>query len=219
MLLPFLFAPWHKISRIGKEVILQPPVRRMELHELETTFYPLRIRSQGEKPLLLIMNAGSASRLIDLPARDARQGSLFPRDALCRGRTIHLTDITCAHPSAARLIRKGLPLLFYVHRIGAVGWARVEDWDLDEPAGLRRKFPQTEEWDPNEIAMHSATLGPMAGKLLAVRFHWFRPFAEAVSFDRMRLLDDAFHPQRTRTISPELFEAVLKAGTGSTPRR
>jgi len=215
LLLPFLFAPWHRISRIGREVILQPPVRRIELHELETVFYPLRIQGIDEKPLLLIMNARSASRLIDLQRPDFDQRSLFPQATVCRSRTIHLTDITCTHPSAARLIRKGLPLLFYVHRIGAVGWARVDDWDLDDPDSFYQKSPQSEEWDPHELVLHSASSGPMAGKLLAVRFHWFRPFKRAVSLDRMKALDKSFHPQRTRIVSPQLFSAVLEAGNAA----
>ncbi len=214
MLLPFLFAPWHRISRIGKEVILQPPVRRVEPHELETTFYPLRIQGRGEKPLLLVMDAKKASHLIDLPQHDLEQGSLFPRVTLCRGRTIHLTDITCTHPSAARLIRKGLPILFYVHRIGAVGWARVEDWRVDDPACLRQTFPHSQEWDAAELDAHAATTGPFAGKTLAVRFHWFRPFKRAVSFEQMRTMDASFHPQRTRMLSPELFLTVRAAGLG-----
>ncbi|MGC8908842.1 MAG: hypothetical protein ACP5M0_15580 [Desulfomonilaceae bacterium] len=215
LLLPFLFGPWHRISRIGDDVILQPPVRRIEHHELETAFYPLRILGRSEKPLLLIMDAKKASRLIDLPHHDLDQGSLFPRVTLCRARTIHLTDITCTHPSAARLIRKGLPLLFYVHKIGAVGWARVDDWDVDEPARLCRTFPRSEEWDPADIDAHAAASGPLAGKALAVRFHWFKPFTRAVSFDQMRAMDPTFHPQRARTLSPELFHAVLQAGRGA----
>ncbi len=214
LLLPFLFAPWHKISRMGREIILQPPIRRIELHELETTFYPLRVRGVDEKPLLLIMDGKSATRLIDLHHYELDQRSLFPRATLCRGRTTHLTDITCTHPSVARLVRKGLPLLFYVHRVGAVGWARVEDWHLDDPTLIYHKFPQSEQWDKHEIESRVAGSGPLAGKLLAVRFHWFRPFRRAVSFERMKALDDTFHPQRTRTVSPQLFRSVLQVGKG-----
>lgn len=93
-----------------------------------------------------------------------------------------------------------------------MGSARVDDWELDEPAGLCNKFRQSQEWDAAEMADHCATSGPLAGKMLAVRFHWFRPFKRAVSFERMRMMDESFHPQRTRTIPPELFRNVVEAG-------
>jgi hypothetical protein len=209
---PFLFSPWHKISLWGTDFVVQPPVRKIQFHEIETAFYPLSIQAKDEKPLLLMMDAKRAPELIDLPQSDLDQGSLFPGAVVCRSRTMHLSDITCAHPSAAQLLRKGLPLLFYVNRIGAVGSGRLEDWDVDEPDRLCEKFHHTEGWEAAEVAAHAAASGPLAGRMLAVRFHWFRPFQRAVSFEQIRALDESFLPQRTRTVSPHLFRAVVDAG-------
>jgi len=212
---PFLFSTWHKISSIRDDFVMQPPVRKISFHEIETLFYPLSIQGRDEKPLLLMMDAGMAGEVIDLPHCDYGQESLFPGAVMCRSRTMHVSDISCAHPSAARGIRKGLPLLFYVNGVGAVGSARVEDWDVDEPDRLCKKFQHSEGWDPADMATHAATSGPLAGRMLAVRFHWFRPFQRAVSFEEIRTLDESFLPQRTRTLSPDLFRAVVEAGSAT----
>ena len=114
-------------------------------------------------------------------------------------------------------MRKGLPLLFYVNRVGAVGTARVENWYLDEPENLCGHFHEMAQFDPEDVKEHAAGSGPRAGKVLAIRFRWYRPLARVVPLDEIRQMDSGFNPQRTRSIAPRLLQSIVSAGAGTEP--
>jgi hypothetical protein len=210
--LPFVFSPWHRVTQSASDIIVHPPARVLEAHELESLFFPLRILAEKEKPLLLTIESKRAGELIDLPDQAARQNSLFGPMTFCRPRSIHLSDITYTHPGALKGLRKGLPLLFYVNGTGVVGAARVEDWDLDEPENLCTKSDQLSTSDLEELRDHCAGSGALAGKVLVIRFQWYRPFRKTVSLDEIRTMDEGFNPQRTRTLSQQLFQSILLSG-------
>lgn len=210
--LPFIFSPWHRASRSGSDIIVHPPARVLEYHELETLFFPLSIHARNEMPLLVHLEKRIAGQMIDLPRMDAQQASLFARTELSQHRDIKINDLTYTNPPSLRGMRKGLPLLFYVNKIGAVGAARVEDWYLDEPKSLYNQLDDMSRFDPEDVREHAAGSGPRAGKVLAIRFQWYRPFSRAVSLDEIRALDGEFNPQRTRLVSSRLYQAILTAG-------
>ncbi len=116
--LPFIFSTWHRITRNGPDIIVHPPARILELHELETLFFPLTISAKHDKPLLLPMEKKRAASLIELPPASTHQNSLFDTSALNGRRTISLNNLTYSYPTGIQGIRKGLPILFYVNRIG-----------------------------------------------------------------------------------------------------
>lgn len=210
--LPFIFSPWHRVTRSGPDIIVHPPARVLELHELETLFYPLKIQSPSERPLLLPTEKKTAQHLIDLPDEDACQNSLF-RGTPYQERIIRLNRLTVCHPSGLKGIRRGLPLMFYVNRVGAVGVGRVEDWYLDEPKNLYNNLDEMSYFDPEDVKEQAAVSGPRAGKVLLIRFQWYKPFKRAVSLEEIRGIDGTFNPQRARSLPRSLFRAIVAAGT------
>jgi hypothetical protein len=210
--LPFIFSSWHRITRSGPDIIVHPPARILELHELENLFYPLMISAKHDKPLLLPMEKKRAASLIDLPPTQSQQNTLFDSDTLREQRTIHLNSLTYSYPTGIQGIRKGLPVLFYVNRIGAVGSGRIEEWYLDEPKNLYNKIDEMGYFDPEDVREYAAVSGPRSGKVLVLRFNWYRPFSKPVALEEIRTIDESFNPQRTRSLSPESFRAITEAG-------
>lgn len=212
---PFTFSHWHRLSARGNDIIVHPPARVLPYHELETLFYPLRISSHKERPLLVPMGKQRAERLLDLPQAQPRQKSLFGEGVEGGKRFVRLNDLTYTYPPGKKAVRKGLPLLFYVNRIGAVGAARVEDSYLETAGNLAKKnggaslgldeYPK--ENGPEPI--------PETRKVRVVRFQWYKPLRKAVTLEEIRAMDRHFNPQRTRTVSSDLFDSVLESGNSS----
>lgn len=213
--LPFMFNAWHRITRSGPEIIVHPPARVLEMHELETLFYPLRVETGKEKALFLPLEKKRAKSLIDLPELDIQQHSLFNEGLTHDYRPVFLNNLTYGYPAGLKRVRRGLPLVFYVNRLGVVGSGRVEDWYVDEPKNLYNRLEEMGFFDPEDVKEHCAASGPMAGKVLVIRFHWYRRLDRAVTLEQLRKLDVTFNPQRTRALSADLFDSIIKAGTDS----
>jgi hypothetical protein len=175
-------------------------------------FFPLSISAKHDKPLLLPMEKKRAASLIELPPVSTHQDSLFDASALNERRTISLNNLTYSYPTGIQGIRKGLPILFYVNRIGAVGSGRVEEWYLDEPKNLYNKIDEMGYFDPEDVKEYAAVSGPRSGKVLVIRFNWYRPFKRAVALEEIRSIDDSFNPQRTRSLACASFEDIVRAG-------
>jgi N-acetylglutamate synthase-like GNAT family acetyltransferase len=210
--LPFIFSAWHRVTRSGPDIIVHPPARVLELHELETLFYPLQIHSRSEKPLLLPMEKKRAASLIELPPGDNSQDTLFDTVSI-RSKKLPLNNLTYSYPTALKGMRKGLPLLFYVNRVGVVGAARVEDWRLDEPKNLYTNFDEMGFFDPEDVKEHAAASGPRAGKVMLIRFHWYKPLRRVIALEEIRRLDENFNPKRTHTLSWDLYQSIISAGS------
>jgi hypothetical protein len=209
--LPFIFSPWHRITKNGPDIIIHPPARILETHELETLFYPLQVHVSGERPLLVPMERKRAQVSIELPDLESRQNTLFAPEAM-RKRAIFHNNLAFSLPSGPQTIRRGLPVLFYVNKLGAVGSGRVEDWYLDEPKNLFNDIDDMSFFDPADVVEHAATTGSKAGKVLVIRFQWYRPFKKVISFDEIRRVDENFNPQRTRALSSSLFQTITEVG-------
>ncbi len=209
---PFIFNAWHRITRSGPDIIVHPPARVLELYDLETIFYPLGIRTRNEKPLLIPMDKKRASHLLNLPRLDTQQGSLFTERCADSFRPLYTNNLTYSFPAGLHGMRRGLPILFYVNRMGAVGTGRVEDWYLDEPKNLYNNLDEMGYFDPQDVKEHVASNGPNAGKVLVIRFKWYRPLKRVVALDEIRGIDDGFNPQRTRSLSSSFFQSVVAAG-------
>lgn len=212
-LLPFIFSPWHRITKSGNDMIMHPPARVVHPIELETLFYPLRIQSRGERPLLVSLDKKAAEELIGLPAtvpQNHRQNSLFDDDAADM-RIIRLNAVAYSQPAGTKTARRGLPVLFYVGRIGAVGVARVDDSRICNHEIPPQK-PGTVESTADESSSDAAGHKPRAGKALEVRFQWYRPLRSPVPLEKIRALDAAFNPQRARSVTSSLYEAIVREG-------
>jgi len=184
----------------------------LELYDLETIFYPLSIRTRNEKPLLVPMDKKRASHLVHLPRLDTQQATLFAEGAQVTHRPVFSNNLTYSFPAGLHGMRRGLPVLFYVNRVGAVGTGRVEDWYLDEPKNLYNSLDEMGYFDPQDVKEHVASVGPNAGKVLVIRFKWYRPLKRVVTLEEIRGIDDSFNPQRTRSLSSTLFSSIVTAG-------
>lgn len=209
---PFIFSAWHRVSRSGPDVILHPPARVLQSNELETLFYPLTIRERHEKALLMPLQRKRAAQLLELPRENNHQDSLFSRSVTSEPKLLRLDNVALSDPAGVQSLRKGLSVLFYVNRVGAVGTARIEDWALDDAEVLHDtliKGGWLDHWDPREKA---TALEARSGKVLAIRFQWYQPLKRAVTLEQIRRMDRTFNPQRLRSLSPKLFESIVACG-------
>jgi hypothetical protein len=215
---PFSFPFWHRISRIGRDLVVHPPARVLEWQELENQFYPMQIYARHEKPFVLHLQKRLAASNIDLPEGNCHQDSLFwTASSLAHPRPLHTTNLTFSDSAGVHDMRKGLPILFYVNRVGAVGHARTLDWYMEDASSLQGdRFPAG-ALDSRDINEQTASTGPRSGKVLVVRFHWYRPMRRAVGLDEIRRMDQSFNPQRTRHITRDLFQSILASGNAAEP--
>ncbi len=211
---PFSFGFWHRIARMGRDIIVHPPARVLEWHELENLFYPLQIYARRDRPILLHLEKKKALQLIDLPTIDDRQDTLFgsKTSSAIHPKFLPRDNAAFSEPGAALDMRKGLSILFYVNRIGAVGHARVADWYLDDVANLKDALKYTTDTDIDDATRSTAELDLKSGKALVVKFQWYSPLRRPVSLDEIRKLDDTFSPQHARAISSKLFRSILSRG-------
>jgi hypothetical protein len=205
---PFGFSPWHRITKSGNDYIVHPPARILEPCDVENLLHPLKIIMPEERPLMLSLEPKRAEQILELPEGDERQDSLFGTAAQDMIRRVKLNSLTFCHPMALNGMRRGLPIVFYVNRIGAVGTARVDDWRLDEPKNLYNQIDELGYFDPEDVKDQAAQSGPSAGKVMVIRFNWYKPFRKAAPLEVLRSMDDTFNPQRNRSISIALLQAL-----------
>ena len=67
-------------------------------------------------------------------------------------------------------------------------------------------------FDPEDVKEQAATSGPKIGKVLVIRFHWYKPLKRSVTLEEIRKMDENFNPQRARTLSAVLFQSIISAG-------
>ncbi|MGP8284220.1 MAG: hypothetical protein ACLQT6_16090 [Desulfomonilaceae bacterium] len=207
---PFLFPSWHKISRQGPKLIVTPPARPLESIELETLLFPLMVRGNNEKPLLVTIDKKRAPAMIELPQPQHRDDNLFARDD---SRTRQLSgNLVYAFPTGFQEIRQGLPALFYVNSVGAVGEARISSWSFEDPGTLCKALYSDEKFDLEHVREHAGLSGPRAGKVLVLRYEFYKVFRRPVQLDQMKAHDKDFNPQRQRSISWDFFQAISRTG-------
>ncbi len=208
---PFLFPPWHRISRQAHKFIVSPPARPLEAHELETLLFPLIVKGVHEKPLLVTIDKKRASGMIELPPPQQRDDNLFVRDDSSSRQFTR--NLVYTFPTGFQEIRHGLPVLFYVNGVGAVGEARIADWSFEDPGHLCKALYNDEKYDLEHIREHAGVSGPKAGKVLVLRYEFYRVFTNPVQLEQMKRHDKDFNPQRQRSISYDFFQAISQTGT------
>ncbi len=213
---PFSFGFWHRIAKLGRDIIVHPPARVLEWHELENLFYPLQIYARHERPLLFHFEKKRAAQLVELPMTDDRQDTLFGTaiSSIISPKFLPQGAIAVDDPAGLAGIRKGLSMLFYVNRIGVVGHARVGDWYMQDVDKLGDDLHHVTEQDISDTGLPS-TGGPAlkSGNALVIKFHWYKAFKRPVKLDEIREMDDNFNPQHSRTIAPKLFRSILSKGS------
>jgi N-acetylglutamate synthase-like GNAT family acetyltransferase len=208
---PFFSSVWHRINMLGGQIIISPPARPLEAHELETLFFPLIVKYRDETPLLITIDRKRASSMIELPQTETNYYDLFNREN--PGSTWLGRDLVYSFPTGFQKIRRGLPILFYVNRLGAVGEARTKSWSFEDPTYLCKTLYNGEKGDLEHLREHAVTEGSKVGKALVLRYEFYRVFKNPVSLEKMKLIDTDFNPQRQRSISYDFFREVAEIGT------
>lgn len=208
--LPFLFTAWHTIARQGTQIIVSPPARPLDPYELETLFFPLIVTGHQDKPLLVTIDKKRAVGMIELPQPERRNDNLFIGENV-RSQKLG-RNLVYTFPTGFQKIRKGLPVLFYVNRVGAVGEARIESWSFEDPKKLCKALYDDEKYDLDHIMEHAEVSGPKAGKVLVLGYEYYRAFNNPVMLGEMKRLDMEFNPQRQRSISYDFFQSVSETG-------
>lgn len=205
---PFIVSKWHRVTFSGNDLIIYPPAKRLEPHELETMFYPLRIVGPDEAPLMVTMEKKRACVLLNIPEEDSFQKNMFGTDSgplIC---PMNLNNVTYSIASGHKGLRRGLPILFYVNGLGAVGEARIMDWAVEAVSNLDKKIENYPGIEIDDLDAKAIKGGAKVSQILRIRFNYYRAFHRVISFDEIRNLDVSFNPQRRRFVSNELFESI-----------
>lgn len=211
---PYIFSSWHKMTMNGPEIIVHPPARVLPWHELENLFYPLRVKGFRERPILLPVDKKIADHIGELPVgpTDRKQRGLFPANGYWRPKSLPGGDLIFSYPAGLAGLRKGLPMLFYVNRLGATATARVDEWMVDSPERIYEKIMNISRFDPEDVRSQVAGSGKNKGKALVIKYRWYKPFKRVVSLAEIKDLDEKFNPQRSRALSADLFSKIERAG-------
>lgn len=208
---PFVSASWHRINRQGPNLIVSPPARPLESYELETLFFPLIIEGHHESPLMITLDKKRAMSMIDMPREETKHENLFFTENSAR--QILRRNLVYTFPTGFHEIRKGLPILFYVNGVGAVGQARIETWMFEDPRNLCKALYDDETYDLDHVRERVDVTGPKKGKTLVLSYEYYRVFKRPVSLEAMKVSDNDFNPQRQRSISYEFFKSICGIGT------
>ncbi|MEJ2716875.1 MAG: hypothetical protein P8182_07010 [Deltaproteobacteria bacterium] len=122
------------------------------------------------------------------------------------------SNVAYSYSAGKKEVRKGLPLLFYINRVGAVGTARVESSHLEDPEYAASRLEEMDFLDTEVGTGENSNKAPKIGKVLVVHFQWYRPLIRPVTLEEIRGMDAKFNPQRSRSISCSLFESIIAAG-------
>jgi hypothetical protein len=211
---PYIFSSWHKMTLSGPEIIVSPPARVLCWHELENLFYPLRVKGFRERPIVAAIDCKLSEHTGELPAEptDKKQRGLFPIDGYWRPKAMPGGDLIFTYPSGLSGLRKGLPMLFYVNRLGAVATARIDEWMVDSPDAIYEKIMDMSRFDPEDVRSQVAKSGKNKGKALVIRYRWYKPFKRVVPLSEIKRFDDKFNPHRSRVLSADLFSKIERAG-------
>lgn len=212
---PFIFSSWHKMTLNGAEIVVHPPARVLPWHELENLFYPLRVKGYRERPILVTFDKNISRQVGEIPsvAKDNQmQKRLFPIEERWRPKSVPPGDLVYTYPSGLGAFRKGLPIIFYVHRVGATATARVDEWIIDAPDRLYEKMMNMSRFDPEDVRSQVATTGKNKGKAMAIKYRWYKPFKRVVPYAEIKAFDSKFNPNRSRALSAELYSKIEKAG-------
>ncbi|MGC8658990.1 MAG: hypothetical protein ACP5U1_07945 [Desulfomonilaceae bacterium] len=207
---PFLFPSWHKIGRQGASLVVTPPARPLEFQELETLLFPLIVKEGEEKPVMVTIERKRAASMIELPMPEEWADNLF---SLSNSKSRQLNqNLVYTFPTGFQDIRRGLPVLFYVNGVGAVGEARIASWSYEKPKNAYNLLSSDEKYDLDHIREHAGQSGPKAGKVLLLWYRYYRVFKRAVELDQMKRQNNYFKPQRLRSISYDFFDAITEFG-------
>ncbi len=205
---PFVVSKWHRIVSSGSDLIVYPPAKRLEPHELETMFYPLRIVDPDDAPLLVTMDKKRACSLLSLPEEDSAQKNMFSLDSGSLVCPTTLNNTTYSIVSGHKSLRKGLPILFYVNGQGAVGEARIIDWAVETVSNLIQNIDDYPGIEIGDVDPKTMKVGSRLSQILKIRFNYYKAFQRVVSFEEIRTLEASFNPQRRRFVSNQLFESI-----------
>lgn len=189
------------------------PVRELGAVELETIFYPLRLRLQRRQALLVPIRPQWADRMMAYPTPVLELPLIGrPIDRLLLRRD----NAYYCFPRCDQELALGAPIIFYVSSpiSACVGEARVLEHVIAPPEVLWQLFGDIGVYTLEQIREHVQFHGAHAGEALALRFGLYLPFEEAVPLAELRgiLRRQGAAPQGLTPISPDVYAEIRAAG-------
>lgn len=202
---PFIIGRWHRMSFSENDIIVYPPAKKIEPYEIEAMFYPFRLTSPEESPALVTLEKRRACSILHIPTQHPEQEDMFSEDNEIIDCEFSLNNSTYSILSGHRKLRRGLPILFYVNGVGAIGEARIVDWQIETVSNLSRNL----ESFPGIIIEDLDQIEPKSAQVLKINFNYYKGFPRTLSFEEIKSLDSNFNPQRRRFVPNDLFESIL----------
>lgn len=212
---PFLVGTWHRVIASGNDIIIYPPAKKIETHELETMFYPLRIARSDDSPILVTLEKKRACSILNIPREDWSQTSILGEDSELLTCPLDLSNTTYSIASGHKSLRKGLPVLFYVNRLGAVGEARIIDWSIETVSNLFRNIENFPGIQPDDVDLLETKTCSKTTQVLKITYNYYKSFNRVISYEDIKAIDPSFNPQRRRFISNDMFESISALGSQS----
>lgn len=207
---PFVVGSWHKVTPSGNGIIVYPPAKKIEDHELEIFYYPLKIVGPDDTPILVTLEKKKACSILKLPKDDADQKNMFEDDSdliTCGNDLNHTTySIATGHKN----LRKGLPILFYVNGLGAAGEARIVDWETKTVSNLEKQLDDFPGIGLEDLDIKTARSACKPSLILKIKFNCYKSFHRVISFEEIKKIDASFNPQRRRFVSNSLFDSIIE---------
>jgi predicted transcriptional regulator len=188
-------------------------LRTLDPVELETIFYPVRLRLARRRALLIPIQPQWAERMMAYPALQPE----LPLDDRPIDRLLLRRDNAYyCFPRCERQLTLRAPIVFYVSDpvSACVGEARVLEHVIAPPEVAWQLFGDIGVYTEDQIRGHVQARGAHAGEVLALRVGLYLPFSRAVPLPELRriLRTPGAAPQGLTPISTDAYAEIRAAG-------
>jgi GNAT superfamily N-acetyltransferase len=195
--LPLVLVSLEPVSSSGLDDLC------LDALDLETLFFPLLVKHDIDG-LVIPIREQFVSRLI--PSTQMQQ--MLPPSRV----QLRTDNVYYRYPSAHRGLRRGSPLFFFEtrRRSGAsrlIGEAKLMECAVDEPAELFARFGNLGVYTLEQLVATAPRRGRDAGKVLALRFDWYREVGRELASEAIRRIVPRYDPTTARRIG---FETALR---------
>jgi hypothetical protein len=164
--------------------------------DLETLFFPLFVK-RDVQGLIVPIRETFVSSLV--PLTHAQQ--MLPPSRV----QLRTDNVYYRYPTAYRGLRRGSPLFFYEtqRRSGAsrlIGEAKLIEHAVDEPRELFATFGNLGVYTLDRLAATAPRKGKDAGKVLALKFDWYREVEQELNLEAIRKILPRYSPRTARPI-------------------
>lgn len=171
--------------------------------DLEAMFFPLLVK-RDIPGLVIPIRERFVSSLIPL----TQMPQMLPPSRV----QLRTDNVYYRYPSAYQGLRRGSPVFFYEtqRRSGVsrlIGEAKLIEWAVDEPMELFARFGSLGVYTLGTLEEIASSKGRHAGKVLALRFDWYREAERELDIGVIRSIVSRYNPITARRIG---FDTALE---------